>query len=390
MKRKRIIPLLILIVIGTLAFAFYSYFQNERTPDRIYLSGHIEVSEVDLSFRLPGHVSRLLVDEGHHVEKGDLLAELAPAVFEARRDQARARVREMEARRDSLMMVIRIKEEVAAGDVKKAQAGVSAARARYESLKSGSRIEEIRAAAAALERARVEYLKRKSDFERTERLFKRQIVSASKFEEARTAYDAARASLESAREHYNLVEAGPRTEMVQEGRAMLSGSAATLNVARAGLQEVAKLNLDLQVLQAQLDQARAALALAENDLAETRLYASLSGFVTVKDVEAGEFVQAGAPVLTLVQLNRVWVQTFVPETRLGRVRLGQNAEVTTDSFPDKTYQGRVTYISPEAEFTPKNIQTREERVKLVYRIKVSLDNPNQELKPGMPVDVYLR
>ncbi|MBW2087240.1 MAG: biotin/lipoyl-binding protein [Deltaproteobacteria bacterium] len=230
MKRKRIIPLLILIVIGTLAFAFYSYFQNERTPDRIYLSGHIEVSEVDLSFRLPGHVSRLLVDEGHHVEKGDLLAELAPAVFEARRDQARARVREMEARRDSLMMVIRIKEEVAAGDVKKAQAGVSAARARYESLKSGSRIEEIRAAAAALERARVEYLKRKSDFERTERLFKRQIVSASKFEEARTAYDAARASLESAREHYNLVEAGPRTEMVQEGRAMLSGSAATLNV----------------------------------------------------------------------------------------------------------------------------------------------------------------
>jgi len=112
--------------------------------------------------------------------------------------------------------------------------------------------------------------------------------------------------------------------------------------------------------------------------------------VTVKDVEAGEFVQAGAPVLTLVQLNRVWVQTFVPETRLGRVRLGQNAEVTTDSFPDKTYQGRVTYISPEAEFTPKNIQTREERVKLVYRIKVSLDNPNQELKPGMPVDVYLR
>ena len=103
-----------------------------------------------------------------------------------------------------------------------------------------------------------------------------------------------------------------------------------------------------------------------------------------------EFVQAGAPVLTLARLNRVWVKTYVPETQLGRIRLGQQATVMSDSFPDKVYPGTVTYVSPEAEFTPKNVQTKEERVKLVYRIKVSLDNPNQELKAGMPVDVLLR
>ena len=107
-------------------------------------------------------------------------------------------------------------------------------------------------------------------------------------------------------------------------------------------------------------------------------------------MEEGEFVQAGSPVLTLAQLDRVWVKTYVPETQLGQVFYGQKANVISDTFPDKRYPGTVTYISPEAEFTPKNVQTKEERVKLVYRIKVSLENPHQELKAVMPVDVVLR
>jgi HlyD family secretion protein len=110
----------------------------------------------------------------------------------------------------------------------------------------------------------------------------------------------------------------------------------------------------------------------------------------VKDVEEKEFVQPGTPVLTVADLGEVWVKTYVPETELGRVRLGQHAEVLSDTFPGKVYRGKVTFISPEAEFTPKNVQTKEERVKLVYRIKVTLKNPNQELKAGMPVDVILR
>jgi HlyD family secretion protein len=146
---------------------------------------------------------------------------------------------------------------------------------------------------------------------------------------------------------------------------------------------------DLKALEAQGEQAGAALAVAEDDLIQSRLYAPFDGFITVKDIEEDEFVQPGTPVVTLARLDQVWVKTYVPENVLGWVRLGQEAEVRTDSY-DKTYPGKVTYISPKAEFTPKNVQTREERVKLVYRIKVSLENPDQELKAGMPVDVYLR
>jgi HlyD family secretion protein len=132
------------------------------------------------------------------------------------------------------------------------------------------------------------------------------------------------------------------------------------------------------------------MAIAQDDLKESRLTAPFNGFVSVKDVEEEEYVQAGAPVLTLARLDRLWVKTYISETDLGKIRIGREAQVISDTFPDKVYVGHVTYISQEAEFTPKNVQTYEERTKLVYRIKVSLDNRNQELKAGMPVDVLLR
>ncbi len=390
MRKKRIISILILALVVVGVIVYYWSGQLEKKSDRVYLSGHIEADEVDLSFRLPGRIKRILVDEGYQVKKGDMLAELESEIYKAGFAQAEAKVREIEASRDSLRLAIQIREEVAVGYVKKAQAGVSAAKARYEIYKTGSRTQEIRASEAAVEQARVEYLRLKSHFERYQNLYEHKIISASQFEDVRTAYEAARARLDSAKERYSLVKSGPREELIKESLAQLSGTDAALNVAEAGLKEVEKLKLDLKVTDARLAQAKAALALAESNLAETKLYAPISGFVTVKNVEEGEYVQVGAPVLTVMQLNQVWVRTYVPETQLGRIKLGQKAEVQTDSFPGKKYQGVVTFISPEAEFTPKNIQTREERVKLVYRIKVTINNPHQEFKPGMPVDVYIR
>jgi HlyD family secretion protein len=391
MKKWKILPFVALILIaGGVFYYYHTYYQPHASNAGIMTSGHIEVTEVDLSFRLPGHVSRLLVEEGSRVKKGDLVAELRQEVLKAKRAQAAAQVEELEARKDSQELAIRIREEVLQAEVKKAKAGLSAADARYKSLRTGSRVEEIAEAAASRDRAKAEWKNRQRDFERMKDLYEQKIISFSQYDAARTAAEAARGAYEASEEHYKLVKAGPREEAVQEGRANLVGSGAALTVAEAARREVEKLKLDLKALNAQAEQAKALLVVAEDDLSSSRLYAPFEGFVTIKDVEEGEFVQAGTPVLTLARLDLVWVKTYVPETQLGRVRLGQKAEVLSDTFPGKIYPGTVTYVSPQAEFTPKNIQTREERVKLVYRIKVTLENPDQELKAGMPVDVILR
>ncbi len=390
MKRRKLIPpVLILLVILGLIYYLGFYRPGLNTSD-IEASGHIEVTEVDMSFRLPGHVARLFVDEGAQVKKGELLAELEQEPIQSRRDQAFAAVQELEARVASLSLDISIKQDVQDAEVRRAKAGVSAAGARYQSLKTGSREEEIAEAAAARDKAKTEWENQQVDFRRIKDLYEQKIVSQSQYDNSRTSAEAARAAYLAAEERYKLVKAGPRIEAIEEGKANLKGSDAALSAAEAGLREIEKMKLDLTALNAQLEQAKAALAIAEDDVNKSRLYAPFDAFVTVKDVEEKEFVQPGTPVLTVADLGEVWVKTYVPETQLGRVRLGQPADVLSDTFPDKVYRGKVTFISPEAEFTPKNVQTKEERVKLVYRIKVTLKNPNQELKAGMPVDVILR
>jgi HlyD family secretion protein len=388
-KRKIVPPVLVLLIIACLVVYFVLIRKGVRDGE-IMTSGHIEVTEVDMSFRLQGHVARLWVDEGARVKKGDVLAELDQEPIRERRDQAIAAVREFEAKVASLSLSTNIRQDVLDAEVKKAQAAVSAADARYQSLKTGSREEEIAEVAATRDKARTEWENRMADFKRIKDLYEGKIVSASQYDNALTGAEASRAAYLAAEERYKLVKAGPRKEAVMEGKANLAGSGAALSAAEAGSREVEKMKLDLRALHSQLDQARAALAIAEDDLRKSTLYAPFNAFVTVKDTEEKEFVQPGTPVVTIADLDEVWVKTYVPETQLGRVRLGQEADVLSDTFLGKVYRGKVTFISPEAEFTPKNVQTKEERVKLVYRIKVTLTNPNQELKAGMPVDVIIR
>ncbi len=390
MKRKKALPIILLLVVAAGVLYYLFYLRDHRNDSVIQTSGQIEVTEVDMSFKLPGHVVRRLMDEGDEVKKGMLVAELDRQVLTARRDQAAAQVSELESREASLRLAVEIREGTSDAAVKRAKAGVSAADARYQSLATGSRKEEIAEAAAVRDRLMTEWENRKRDYERMEGLYERKIISYSQYDASRTAADSAHAAYEAAEERYKLVKIGPRVEMIEEGKANLASSGAVLTEAEISLREVDRMKLDVKVLQAQAEQARALLRIAEDDLAKSRIYSPFDGFVTVKEVEEGEFVQAGTPVVTIARLDSVWVKTYVPETQLGRVRLGQDADVISDTFPGKSYPGKVTFISPEAEFTPKNVQTREERVKLVYRIKVTLDNPRQELKPGMPVDVILK
>ncbi len=292
-------------------------------PATLKVSGTIEVTSTEVSFKVPGRISKRLVDEGATVRVGQLVARLEDA------DLA---------------------NEVA---VRKAQ--VESARQALAELEAGSRRDEVRQAEAVVARAEAEAKRRSDDFRRQQELFAKEVISRQQFEAAQAANDAAQAQLREARAALSLVREGPRRERIAQGRA-------------------------------RLQEAEAALKEAETRLGYATLTAPMAGIVTAKHAEPGEQVNPGSPVVTVGDLASCWLRAYIPETELGRVKLGQRVRVTSDTYKGKAYEGTITFISPEAEFTPKNVQTEKERVKLVYRIKVTIPNPQLELKPGMPAD----
>ena len=180
--------------------------------------------------------------------------------------------------------------------------------------------------------------------------------------------------------------AGPRSEVIQTANADVKRAEAGLKVGEANSIETERRQQELAVRRADIDRARAQIALIDSQLADTVAMSPIDGVVMVKSADEGEVLAPGTSVVTIGDIDHPWLRAYVDEKDLGRVKLGAKLKVTTDSYPGKSYEGRVTFISPEAEFTPKQIQTSEERVKLVYRIKVEIDNRQHELKSNMPAD----
>ena len=191
-------------------------------------------------------------------------------------------------------------------------------------------------------------------------------------------------------ERLDLVKEGPRQEEIRRTEAEVRQARAGLLLAQTGELDVLRKRQELATHTASIARDRAALAAAEAQLGYTVLQSPQAGVVLRKHVEPGEMIAASTPAVTIADLTNIWLKIYIPETQLGRIKLGQAAEITTDSYQGKVYRGRVTFINSEAEFTPKNVQTQEERVKLVFAVKIAVDNPNQELKPGMPADARVR
>jgi HlyD family secretion protein len=196
------------------------------------------------------------------------------------------------------------------------------------------------------------------DAVRMENLYKREVVPLKDLEAARAGRDASAAAVREAEERLRLLRIGPRPDAVREKRA-------------------------------RAEAAGAGLSLAETRLSQSSLFAPLAGLVLAKHAEPGEMLPPGAPVVTVGKMDDIWLRAYIPESELGNVKAGQAARISVDSWPGRIFEGRVSFISPQAEFTPKNVQTEKERVKLVYRIKITLPNPKMELKPGMPADAVI-
>ena len=352
--------------------------RSQNGGQTIRVSGNIEVTDAELSFKIPGRVEARLVDEGQTVTAGQTVALLDSKELSQEVGRSRA---EVEAARAAL-------SELEAGsrpeEIAEVQAAARQAKSRLEELEAGSRPQEVAAAEAAYQSARADAKRLADDFNRYSGLYQKQLVSTQQYESARTASQMAQARERQAKEQLDLLKEGPRKEEIAQ-----AGDAYAQAEQRYTLVRIGPRREDIEQARARLDQSRQSLALAETRRGYATLLSPMSGVVLSKSIEAGEYVSAGTPIVTVGDLENVWLRAYVNETDLGRVKLGQSVRVTTDTYPGKAYDGRVSFISSQAEFTPKSVQTEKVRVKLVYRIKVDIRNPNMELKPGMPADAEI-
>lgn len=311
-----------LLILGA-AGSYAARIFNVRSGGTLPVTGTVEATQVNVSAKIVGRILSLRVGEGDRVIEGQEL--------------------------------VRLDDRELSAEVERVAAALRSAEAHLRDLLAGARQEEIEQARATLRSATATRVWTERDFHRIQELFRKELVSTQDVDRARQAYEVAVAQERSARASLQLLEAGPRPLQVEEARH-------------------------------QVDQARAALETAKSQLREATIYSPINGVVLRKNLEAGETANPGVSILTLVDPTDLWLRAYVPETDIGRLKLGMPARIKVDAYRDRSFPGRITEIASQAEFTPKNVQTQKERVNLVFRIKIQVDNPEGLLKPGMPAD----
>lgn len=376
--KKLILLILAVLIAGVLAYRYVRQ-RIDFDPNVIRVSGNMEVTDVELSFRIPGWVQKRSVREGQQVQAGQEVAALDRTELEL---EVQLRKREAAAAGAALAELVAGSrpEEIAEYEAHAAQA-----KARLTELEAGSRPQEVAAARAAVARAQAEADYRGTELKRVQQLHSNHAASVLELDTNRTAFEVAQARLLEAQEQLKLVAEGPRKEQIEQAQAGYAQAQQRLALVKKGpRQEV------MDQARARLQQLEQAVAIGQIRLAYATLMSPVSGLVLSENVEAGEYVAAGTPIVTVADLNNIWLRAYINETDLGRVKVGQAVRVRADTYPGQVYEGRISFIASEAEFTPKNVQTAKERVKLVYRVKITVANPNMELKPGMPADAEIR
>lgn len=320
---SRAVLALLVVVALSVAAAWAGRHLGGGAAVPVSVTGTIEATQVDVSVKITGRILERLVKEGDKVSRGQLL--------------------------------VRLDDSELAADARRQDAALRSAQATLRDLQKGARPQEIEDARAAVSSTEATRSMTEREYQRTEQLFRQNLIAAQDVDRARQAYEVAKAQERSAREKLGLVLEGSRPDQIDAARW-------------------------------QVTQAESALAQAQSRLREAQVVSPIDGVVLRKNLEAGETANPGVPILTLVNPKDVWLRAYVPETEVGRLKVGDTATLRVDAFPNRVFTGKLIEIGSEAEYTPRNVQTKKERVNLVFRIKIQIDNPEGVLKPGLPAD----
>lgn len=346
-----------------------------RTPPFV-VSGFIEADTVRVGSRIGGRIAEVLVDEGSIVEPGTPLLRIDPFDLNEQLAQSRATLAALEAE------FARLKAGYRAEEIEQARAQRDEAAAALERLTAGPRRQEIDFAREQLkvEQAGLDFAK--SEYERLKRLETQAQAAQRELDEALRALRAAEGRTAAAEQTLALLVEGSRKEDIAAGRAALARAESALKLVTEGYRAE-----DVARAEAEVLAARSRVAAIEVQMRELVVSSPCHCVVEAVDLQPGDIVSPNAPTISLLDQGRLWVRSYVPENRLGQVTLGQDVPVSVDSFPGERFSAKITFIAREAEFTPKNIQTPEERSKQVFRVKATLQPPLDRLRVGMAADL---
>jgi len=387
--KKRIIIIAFFSLLVVVILLVYLGQRSARQKELDY-SGTLEAIQADLSFQVSGRVTDLPVDEGQSVEKDQILAGLDPSEYQARFDQAKANLNVAKADLARFELNLEIYKKTLPADVERYEAGVNALKAQMDQMEAGYRVQDIEKADNSLSSLKTSMEMAQKDKERYDKLFNDNIVSEKEHDSATLQYETALKTYESARANMDQLNEGYREEDIRVAKARLVEGEAILKQARSNLTKIDMTEKEVEAAKAKVQAAEASFKIAETQLGYMELKAPFKGIITSRNIEPGEVVSLGQEVFSLADLSSIELKIYVDETEIGKIKPGQDGDVTVDTFPEKVFKGKVSFISPEGEFTPKIIQTRKERVKLVYLVKVLIPNNNMDLKPGMPADAVLK
>lgn len=359
------------IVIGGL------YWHQSRSP-RLVVSGFVEADEIRVGSQVGGRVAKVHVDEGRRVKRGEPLFELEPFDLAEQLARAKAELAAAEAEHARLSTGYRPAE------VEQAVARYDSAKAAYERLKAGPRAQEIAMAREQLNAAQARLEFAQSEFARLEKLRQDAQAAPREYERAASDLKAARAEVASAEQNLALLEEGSRKEDIAAAAAALAEAEQGMKLAREGFRRE-----DIAKAAAQAAAARAQVAAIEARMAELVVESPCDCTVEAIDLLPGDLIGPNAPSVSLLDTSRLWVRGYIPEGRLGDVAIGRRVPIRVEGLRGETFGGRITFIATQAEFTPRNVQTPEERSKQVFRIKVTIDRGGEKLRVGMTADLLL-
>lgn len=317
----------IIIFVFIFISILFSLSCSKKNNSYLKLSGIIEGKEVEISSKIPGQIKEIFVDEGDRVKENDRIAVIDCSDYEIQKKQI--------------------------------EAMVESATANLRLIEKGARNEDIRVAEEVMKQAEANLRNAKKDFNRAKRLFEERSITDKQWDDAKTRYEFALAQFKQSEENLKKIKRGARDE-------------------------------EIELARAKLKEATALLEAIEKRIKDCEILSPMDGVISVKFKERGEMVNVGIPIAKIMSTEKVYLYVYIPEKEIGLVKIGGLVEVKIDSFPERKFSGKVVFISPEAEFTPKQIQTEDERTKLVFKAKIELENKEGIFKVGIPVDAFIK